>query len=143
LIQTRFRETQARLSPDGSWFIYSSDESGRPEVYLASVSAPDRRSKLSSAGGGYPTWRRDGLELFYLDLEGRLVSVPFGPGPLRQPEKPRLLFQTQLRQVSQSGAGADYAFTEDGSRVLIKTPALRPDQSPVTVFLNWPALVRH
>ena len=136
LIQTRYRETQARFSPDGQWVAYSSDESGRPEVYVAGVGTPDSRLPLTSGGGSHPTWRRDGRELFYLDLQGRLIAVPLGPGPAFQPDTPRVLFQTELPQVSQSAAGADYAVTADGSRVIIKTPAQRPDQSPITVFLN-------
>ena len=141
LIQTRYRETQARFSPDGQWVAYSSDESGRPEVYVAGVSTPDSRLPLTSGGGSHPTWRRDGRELFYLDLQGRLIAVPLGPGPAFQPDTPRVLFQTELPQVSQSAAGADYAVTADGSRVIIKTPAQRPDQSPITVFLNWTGML--
>jgi hypothetical protein len=47
------------------------------------------------------------------------------------------LFQTGIGQVSTSGAGADYAFTSDGQRVLLKTPFQSADTSQVTVVLNW------
>jgi serine/threonine protein kinase/Tol biopolymer transport system component len=134
---TPFRETHARFSPDGRWLAYSSDESGRPEVYVRSVSSPDSKWAVSTEGGAYPTWRRDGLELFYLDPEGTLNAVDLTPGPAFHAAAPHALFQTGLGQVSTSGAGADYAFTSDGQRVLLKTALQSADASQVTVVLNW------
>jgi serine/threonine protein kinase len=141
-LETPFRDTQARFSPDRQWIAYSSDEAGRPEVYIQSFKSPGVRSQVSIAGGGYPSWRRDGRELFYLDSEGQLMAISVEAGPAFQAGKARALFQTGLGQLSMSGAGVDYAFSADGQRVLLKTPVQGPDSSPVTVVLNWAASLK-
>jgi Tol biopolymer transport system component len=67
-------ETAARVSPDERWVAYTSDESGRSEVYLDSYPRPGRRVSVSSNGGAHPVWRADGRELYYWN-DGRLVAV--------------------------------------------------------------------
>jgi len=141
-VETPFRDTQGRFSPDRQWIAYSSDEAGRPEVYVQSFKSPGVRSQVSTAGGGYPLWRRDGRELFYLDSEGQLMAINVEAGPAFQAGRPRALFQTGLGQLSMSGAGVDYAISADGQRMLLKTPVQGPDSSPVTVVLNWAASLK-
>jgi eukaryotic-like serine/threonine-protein kinase len=75
-------ETSANLSPDTRWIAYSSDESGRREVYVQGF-VPDRvpaagsgKWQISTAGGDKPRWRRDGKELYYIDLDGKMMAVP-------------------------------------------------------------------
>jgi serine/threonine protein kinase len=67
-------ETAARVSPDGHWVAYTSDESGRLEVYLDSYPQRGRRVSITSNGGAHPVWRGDGRELYYWN-EGSLVAV--------------------------------------------------------------------
>jgi Tol biopolymer transport system component len=67
-------ETAARVSPDGHWVAYMSDESGRPEVYLDSYPRRGRRVSVTSNGGAHPVWRGDGRELYYWN-DGSLVAV--------------------------------------------------------------------
>jgi hypothetical protein len=67
-------ETAARVSPDGRWVAYTSDESGRSEIYLDSYPRPRRRVSVTSNGGAHPVWRGDGRELYYWN-DGRLVAV--------------------------------------------------------------------
>ncbi|MGZ8457263.1 MAG: hypothetical protein ACXWZ4_11745, partial [Gemmatirosa sp.] len=71
---TRANETAARISPDGRWVAYTSDESGGAEVYLDSYPRAGRRLQLSSGGGMHPVWRGDGRELYYW-RDGALVAV--------------------------------------------------------------------
>ena len=73
----RADETAARISPDGRWVAYTSDESGRAEVYLDSYPRPGRRVTISSGGGVHPVWRGDGRELYYW-RDGALVAVRLG-----------------------------------------------------------------
>jgi Tol biopolymer transport system component len=68
-------ESAARVSPDGRWVAYTSDESGRPEVYLDTYPRPGRRVRVSTGGGVHPVWRGDGRELYYW-RDGALVAVP-------------------------------------------------------------------
>jgi Tol biopolymer transport system component len=67
-------ETAARVSPDGRWVAYTSDESGRSEIYLDSYPKPGRRVAISSKGGAHPVWRADGRELYYWN-NGTLLAV--------------------------------------------------------------------
>src|SRR5262249_11437151 len=64
--RTPFNEYAGRLSPDGQWIAYSSDESGQPEIYVQRYPSGLDRSPVSSQGGSEPQWRADGRELFYL-----------------------------------------------------------------------------
>jgi serine/threonine-protein kinase len=75
LAATPADELAARVSPDGHWVAYTSDESGRAEVYLDSYANPGRRRTMLSLGGGeHPVWRGDGRELYYW-RDGSLVAV--------------------------------------------------------------------
>ena len=57
---------EARLSPDGKWIAYSTDVSGRFEVEVRSFPVPGAKHPISLEGGGYPRWRADGLELYFV-----------------------------------------------------------------------------
>jgi Tol biopolymer transport system component len=65
VLKTGFRLAEPRLSPDGRWLAYISDESGRWEVYVEPFRRPGERVRVSVDGGGQPKWRGDGKELFY------------------------------------------------------------------------------
>ena len=65
IVSGGFNETDARLSPDGQWIAYVSDESGRPDIY-AVRSSGGGRTRVSFAGGARPRWGRDGQSLFFL-----------------------------------------------------------------------------
>ena len=64
LIRTKFSEGSPKFSPDGKWLAYSSNESGRPEVYAMTFPGPGPNIQLSTDGGTDPVWRRDGKELY-------------------------------------------------------------------------------
>jgi eukaryotic-like serine/threonine-protein kinase len=81
LLAESFTERDARISPDGRWLAYVSDETGRPEVSVRSLTGPARRFVVSSGSGDQPVWRRDGAELFFAGPEGRLFAVSVRPGP--------------------------------------------------------------
>ena len=74
---TPANETAARISPDGRWVAFTSDESGKPEVYIDSYPKPVRRAMLSLGGGTHPVWRGDGTELYYWQ-DGALVAAQLG-----------------------------------------------------------------
>ena len=80
VIRSRFQERMGSLSPDGRYLAYTSDETGRTEVYV--VTYPDVTDKwtISTMGGTAPRWRKDGNELFFIDPAGMLVSVPVSRG---------------------------------------------------------------
>jgi len=141
-VRTAKHEPQAQISADGRWLLFSSDESGRMEVYVESFpvdSSTARRWQVSSNGGSFPRWRRDGKELFYLARDGRLMSVivklaaeslDFAP--------PRALFSLPAIYAT----SYSYDVSVDGQRFLVQAPTLRRGREPFSGILNWPALLQ-
>jgi Tol biopolymer transport system component len=140
--RSRFNEGQARFSPNGRWVAYSSDESGRSEVYVQSFPASGAKWQVSNDGGHEPTWRRDGRELFYLTGDRRLMSVPvqisgrFGVGVSSA------LFR--IPSDAPIEARISYAAAADGQRFLINVAApdrVRLPTLETDVIVNWPSMV--
>ena len=92
-VQTPANESQGKLSPDGHWLAYTSDTSGRFEIYVQSFPEPGDRITVSPNGGSSARWRRDGKELFYLAPDGTLMAAPVGSGQPLEFGKPVPLFQ--------------------------------------------------
>lgn len=114
LVDTPYREDEVHVSPNGRWVAFNSDLSKTWQVYVARF--PDFTSQrlISGSGGVQPQWRADGRELFYLALDGSLMSVPFteaGPVGVR----PTVLFRTRF-EVNPSQP--QYAVSRDGARFL-------------------------
>jgi serine/threonine-protein kinase len=114
-------ETAARVSPDGRWIAYTSDESGRSEVYLDSYPRPGRRVSVTSNGGAHPVWRGDGRELYYWN-DGRLVAVRLDP--MRGETAPAVGAPIVLfRARYYIGPNTMYDVSPDGERfVIIQSP---------------------
>jgi tRNA A-37 threonylcarbamoyl transferase component Bud32 len=114
---TAANETAARVSPDGRWLAYTSDESGRGEVYLDSYPRPGRRVAISQGGGVHPVWRGDGRELYYWS-EGALVAVRLGASWGGAP--PAVEARTVLfRATYHVGPNTMYDVSPDGQQVVI------------------------
>jgi Tol biopolymer transport system component len=129
LLQTRANETAARVSPDGRWLAYESDESGRKEIYIAPFPELQGARAVSSGGGTRPFWRRDGRELFYLASDGRVMSMPVTPGASLVTGKPEELFRTTLYE-------SVYVPAANGQRILIARPAPAKEIVPLEVLVN-------
>jgi serine/threonine protein kinase len=134
---TPFNEVQARVSPDGKWIAFSSDESGVFQIYVRQVTGQGGQSPISIDGGMQPEWRRDGKELFYLSAKGELMSVPitadadgFSAGLTKT------LFKADVPEASAPYPN-DYAVSADGRRFLINTIAEPSAQRAVTIVMNW------
>jgi Tol biopolymer transport system component len=80
LVASGFSEYSARISPDGRWLAYTSEESGRPEISLRPFPGGTSSTLVSIGGGSEPLWRRDGRELFYRAPNGAVMSVPITSG---------------------------------------------------------------
>ena len=70
LIHTAARELSPAISPDGRWLAYTSDETGRNEIYVVRFPELEARRPISVGGGSGPTWSADGSELIYLRTPG-------------------------------------------------------------------------
>jgi Tol biopolymer transport system component len=134
LLRTPFNESQGRISPNGQWISYVSDESGIPEVYVQRFPSLGDKRIVSIGGGVEPMWRRDGKELFYLSPDYSVVSVSFAPGTPPVIGRPKPLFRAP---VNTSTSRNHYAVTPDGQRFLINVEDQSSYLSPITVMVNW------
>jgi Tol biopolymer transport system component len=137
-IDGRSITSHARLSPDGRWVAFVSNDTGRFEVNLQSFESPSGTWRISTNGGIQPKWRHDGKELFYLSLDGTLMSVPVTLGALPEIGKAQPLFQTRV-EPTLGFVWHQYDVALDG-RFLVNTP--QADNTPVTVIVDWPALMK-
>jgi Tol biopolymer transport system component len=136
-----FAKTQAQISPDGRWIVYTSLDTGRDEVYRDSFPVAGNRRQVSIGGGMQPRWRRDGSELFYLAPDQRLMAVPVtSKGGYFEAGRATPLFRTRLQPIGSqiTGFSAFYDVTPDGQRFLINGPPADPGP-PITVVQNWTA----
>ena len=95
-LQIECNETLAKLSPDGRWLAYASDETNRYEVYVNSFPTPGEKSLISTAGGKYPAWSRDGKELFFVGADRKMMVATVQSGAHFQAGVPIPLFETRL-----------------------------------------------
>jgi serine/threonine-protein kinase len=133
LVATPAYEGGARLSADGRWMAYVSNESGRNEIYLRPFPGPGERWQVSIEGGTQVVWNPDGRELFYRQDE-RMMAVDVTTTPSVTLSPPRQLFETRYVY----GAGitiANYDIARDGQRfVMVKAESM---VSRLNVVLNW------
>jgi Tol biopolymer transport system component len=137
LVVSSAQELQGQFSPDTRWVAYTSDESGTPEVYVRKFPDAAGKWQVSTRGGTQPRWRRDGKELFYLALDGRLMAVTVATSNNAiETGAPRELFNTGI-----TGSFLDrrnqYVVTRDGQRFLVNISAEDENSAPITVVLNW------
>lgn len=126
------------------WIAYTSDETGRDEVYVRNFPAGDRKWLVSTAGGWMPHWRSDGRELFYLTLDGVLTAVDVKVGSTFASGSPRPLFQTAIPPWSgpPEVPTSAYAVSRDGRHFLINGTVDPTIALPLTVVKNWQAALR-
>jgi Tol biopolymer transport system component len=130
-LQSNTNERFAKLSPDGQWLAYASDESKRSEIYVQTFPSPGGKWQISTNGGNLPVWSRDGKELFYVSADRKMMAVEVKAGPKFEPGVPKPLFDVRL-------AGAGYDVSKDG-RFLIPTQVEQGGTVLITVVVNWTA----
>ncbi len=136
LMQSRFNERYGPLSPNGKWIAYSSDESGREEIYVQPFPALDARMQISTDGGTQPIWSRDGRELFY--RSARDVMATMTSKASMAFSSPRPLFTDRFERPQPDGH-ITYDVAPDG-RFLMIAALERADgagRNELHVVLNW------
>ena len=140
---TRFGEGSMKFSPDGHWVAYSSDESGKPEVYVQAFPGPGLKVQVSNDGGIDPVWRRSGGELFYRS-GNKMMVVSVVTSPKFKASAPRQLWEGSYSQGIAASCGmpgvssSNYDVTADGQRFLmVRDEDQSASSTKIVVVLNW------
>jgi Tol biopolymer transport system component len=142
-LQHSYDEHSAQFSPaEGSegprWLAFTSHETGRYEVYVRDFPEGRHKWQVSSQGGLQPHWRGDGRELFYLKLDGTLMSVAVNPGPSFEFGTPQPLFTTGLRFLTLYTLWMNqYAVSRDGQRFLLNRHLPETASGVITAVIPW------
>jgi dipeptidyl aminopeptidase/acylaminoacyl peptidase len=138
LLATPANEMQARISPDGQWVAYASDESGTLEVYVQRYPELGEKRQVSIGGGGQPQWRADQQELFYLSADRAVTAVDVDANGGIAFGTPRPLFRASIAG-NPADARDHYAAAADGSKFLLDGPVEETADRPITVIVDWAA----
>ena len=129
LIQTEFKERDAMFSPDGRWIAFSSDRSGREEVYATPYPDTGRLIPISTDGGMEPVWSRDGSKLFYRNGK-RIMVVPVQREPEFERGVPQVLFEGEYDPY--------YDVAPDGDRfIMVMSQELAGPLTHINFILHW------
>jgi len=133
LLNSGFTEIPAQFSPDGNWIAYVSDRSGgRKEIFVTSFRDPTNVIPISSGGGDFPRWNRDGKELFFLGPDQLMSASLSIEGNELKVQDVKALFDVRWPQVTRSV----YDVTPDGQRFLMNVWDSGASL-PFTVVVNW------
>ena len=131
-LQTEFNEQTPKFSPDGHWLAYLSDESGRKEVYVRPFpKAEEGKWQISTEGGNWPVWERNGRELFY-GSGNKMMAVDIETEADFTVGKPRLLFERPSMELLQ------FDVTPDGQHfLLVQAGEQQAEADRINIVLNW------
>jgi Tol biopolymer transport system component len=129
-LQMPSNQTAAKLSPDGRYVVYVSEESGQREIYVQSFPEGGRKITVSSNGGVQPRWSRDGKELFYVEGSSLMAvavsTVPsFSLGPAKR------LFE---HPSFTAAPVPQYDVSADGERFVVAEPV---GETSIRIVQNW------
>jgi hypothetical protein len=136
LVATAFTESSPGISPDGRWLSYTSDESGREEVYVVPfTNTASAKWLVSARGWTQRVWSHSGGELFYRDGDANLVAVAVQSVPTFSTGDAVTLFPAAGYRAG--GMGADYAVAPDDRRFLMIRRAAASTAERLVVVENW------
>ena len=140
LLQSAFSERQGRLSPDGRWLAYTSDESGRAEVFVQAYPSLDRRVTVSTGGGVEPVWSRDGRRLFFRSADDVMVASVLSTDPLEL-SAPTVLFPDRFVRT-QGDNHIHFDAAPDGRLFFIARPESSlaeadAERRRLVIVVNW------
>jgi hypothetical protein len=145
LLNQKYNELHPRISPDGKWMAYPSDESGRYEIYVHAFPDVNKgRWQVSTSGGDTPLWSPDGRELFY-QSDDAVMGVSAEAEPTFKAGKPETLFRgTYVRFPTSVYDTQPWDIHPDGKRFLMLKPSSSTRAAPaadvprkINIVLNW------
>jgi serine/threonine protein kinase/Tol biopolymer transport system component len=133
LVRSTADDRYPHFSPNGRWVAYRSNESGRNQIYVIPFGQSGGKWQISSGGGDWPVWRKDGQELYFLSLENELMTVGVHEsGATVTFDPPKALFRMNVL----AGHGERFAAAPDGSRFLALVNADEAPR-PLSVVIHW------
>ncbi len=139
-VNSPFNEEQPAFSLDGRWLAYQSNESGRFEVYVRPFPGPGGKWQISTGGGAFPKWSRNGKELFYRAPDSKIMVANYSAsGDSFHAEKPRVWSSGQF-QFFRRRVGTNFDLHPDGKRfAVLKAPGTesQPAVNKVTFIFNF------
>ncbi|HEU5410484.1 MAG TPA: protein kinase, partial [Candidatus Acidoferrales bacterium] len=139
VMQNVHRNPQFAVSPDGRWIAYVADSG---EVNVAPFPNGTGIWQVSTKGGGWPRWRRDSKELFYLSNDLQIMAAEVSAqGATFSVGSVRPLFHPNMVNPA-SGPGRYWDVSPDGQKFVIVSPVEQKGSQPLTLVTNWPALLK-
>jgi serine/threonine-protein kinase len=134
-LKSPFFEAFPEFSPDGRWIAYTSDESGRQEIYVRPFPGPGAKHQVSGQGGTQPLWAKDGKQLFFR-RGGQVWAADVRTELGFSTGMPRLLFEKG--GYSPGNPTRSYDLSLDGRRFLmVKQEQRTPNPvTEMTIVLN-------
>jgi len=144
VVSTRYSDIEPTFSPDSRWIAYASNESGRSEIYVVPVDDQSRKWQVSTDGGGFPVWSRDGREIFFADLEDNVLAVSVRGETDLEFGVPQILFQMPEQPASFGVFRfSNFKVAPDGLRFLVHhSPEKSRTADSLTLVQNWSATLR-
>ena len=138
-VATGANEFAPRISPNGRLVVYSSNESGRNEIYVTPVPGPGPRVQVSIDGGQEPMWSPDGTQVFFRGVTRMMVATVTERPALAVTRRDSLFVDRYDRYAR----NATFDVFPDGRRfVMTRSLDTRGgDASRLFVVVNWPQLV--
>ena len=127
-----FAMENARISPNGRWVAYTSNQSGRSEVYVQSFPPSEGKWQVSADGGMEPTWRKDGKELYYISGDKMIAMDVKTDTSVFEPGVAKPLFAVHLEATTRRSR---YEATDNGRHFLFNLPV--ESSSSFSVAINW------
>lgn len=135
----KFTQQGARLSPDGHWIFFSSNASGRFEIYVQAFPKPGgiRQISIDGVSGSVGNWGKDGKEIIFQGLDGKMMTVDIKLGATVEAGIPKTLFP-----VPGPIEGSRFAMSNDGQEFIIPLAPQSGGRPSVTTVLNWNADIK-
>ena len=137
LLATKFQEGQGKVSPDGHWLVYASNESGTNQIYVRRFPSGEGKWLISSGLGVEPRWAADGKRLYYR-ASTRIVEVDVKTGSEFQPGTPKPLAEGQMVGAGSYSRNPSWTIARDGRFLAMLTQTGNVSDA-ITVVLNWQA----
>jgi len=131
VVQTPANEINGRLSPDGRWLVYESDQGGRAEIYVTNFPEATAKWQVSTGGGRTPYWSVDGGSILFLHQD-RIMMAPLRAGTLFAVDVPRV-FERMGDRI------AGFSVAANGTIVALRL--IEEGKPPLSVVVNWQKMV--